>query len=87
MNTAFDYLSLKKVNASTVDAKITEKESFIQVRLDLIFTDVNVARIVGEELINLVALKEAKLIIETPNYQAYEATGKEVSYEEFLQTL
>jgi len=87
MNTAFNYVSLKKVNASNIDAKIAEKQSYIKACLPYVLTDVYSAKTVGEELIELAALKEAKLIIETPNYKAYEETGKEVSYEEFLQTL
>jgi hypothetical protein len=87
MTTAYEYLSLKKITLSTIDSRIAEKQDYIKSKLTDIFTDASTAKVVGEHLIDLASLKDAKLIMSTPNYSAYEETGKVLSYESFLSTI
>lgn len=84
MKTAHEYMSLKKVNSETINSLIAKKEDYIKAHLENIFSDVLSAEIVGEELLSLARLKDARLLMFTSSYKAYEKAGKPTSYEKWL---
>lgn len=85
MKTAHDYMSLKKITKATIDEVIANKEDQIRQDLSLVFSDVTTARNVGEDLISLAELKDARLLMSTVTYSVYEKEGKPVHYTEYLQ--
>lgn len=84
MKTAHELLSLKKYNLSSIDERIERKEENIKHHLPNIFSDVMTAENVGKDLIFLARMKDARLLMSSNSYKAYEQSGKLKSYDEFL---
>lgn len=80
----YKILSSKKYSSSNISEKISKKEEYIKSRLGDIFTDVRTAEEIGEGLIELAAMKDARLLMTTVNYELYEKEGKPTEYSEWL---
>lgn len=84
MKTAHEIMSLSQYISSNISEHIAKQEQEIKDSLSNVFDDVNTCEKVGNSLIFLANMKDAKLLMCSASYKAYEKEGKLIPYEEYL---
>lgn len=78
-------LSRKKITQLTIDDYILKIENRIKENLNDVLTNVYVSRKVGEDLMKIANLKDAKLVMQMQSYKIYEKEGKQIPYDHYLE--
>lgn len=84
MKTAHEIMSLSQYTASNISEHISKQEQDIKDSLSDVFDDVQTCENVGQDLVFLARMKDARLLMATSSYKAYEKEGKPMPYEEYL---
>lgn len=81
----YQLLSLPQITSANIDKRVADKQEEIRLKLPDIFTHLPYAEEVGKDLLYLVALENARTLMNTIDYRNYEKAGKPVDYETWLQ--
>lgn len=85
MATLENYLSLPQTTKESNEVNIKDAQEWIKSHYEDALTDSYTAENLASEASDLSIFLKTKTIMRTPQYKAYEESGKKVSYADFVQ--